>query len=115
MFVFLSCRLFQLYDTTVDEKRREKVAKLLQLYLGKDSCAEQLKRVGCGPPAAAIHGKIYTVDMLNPSYQKQQQQENGKPNGKHPAGDSSLTDPAPVIDEWTLCTGNSSLPLATSD
>lgn len=90
-----------MYNEPVDEEKREKVAKLLRLYLGNDS-AEQPKRVGFGP--SAIHSKIYTVEMLNPP--NQNHQANAKSNGKQPVGGGLITDPTPMIDEWTLCPGN---------
>ena len=99
-------RLFLLYDPPVNAKKQEKVATLLRLYLGKDSSAEPSKLAAFGK--STIHSKIYTVAMLNPLNEKSGVQKGvqKESNGQHPQGNKYLAEQAPVIDEWTLCSGN---------
>ena len=96
-------RLFQLCDPPVNAKKQEKVATLLRLYLGKDSSAEPSKRAAFGK--STINSKIYTVAMLNPLNEKPGVQRESK-DDQHSQGNKSSTEQAPVIDEWTLCSGN---------
>jgi hypothetical protein len=96
-------RLFQLYDPPVNAKKQEKVATLLRLYLDEDSSAEPSKRAAFGK--STINSKIYTVAMLNPLFKKPGVQRESN-DDQHSQGNKSSTEQAPVIDEWTLCSGN---------
>lgn len=85
--------------------KQEKVATVLRLYLDSDMSAKPSKRSDFGKPTK--HSKIYTLEMLHDRNEKPAEQEDS--NDRHPQDDEYSPDQAPVIDTWTLCSGNFSL------
>jgi hypothetical protein len=94
-------RVFLLYDPPVNAKKKEKVAALLRLYLGKDTSAEPSERAAFGK--STIHSKIFTAAMLNPQNEKPVLKRDS--GNQHSQDNKYSADQAPVIDEWTLCSG----------
>ncbi|EFX78473.1 hypothetical protein DAPPUDRAFT_225438 [Daphnia pulex] len=111
-------KVFLLYDPPVNAKKKEKVAALLRLYLGKDTSAEPSERAAFGK--STIHSKIFTAAMLNPQNEKPVLKRDS--GNQHSQDNKYSADQAPVIDEWTLCSEHDwsrvpigSLPSITTD